>query len=802
MAEDFEDLIYGSKDAGNADDFESLIYGQAAQEQRQQQMTHGETEAQMRSRVLGESVGQIGGLGAPGLNDTAARAAMGWGDNPAERVAAFKKRYPNGDITYAPSPSGAYVELYRESPEDDWKEVDARFLDKFEPLKDLADLSGTAPELAGEAASLAATRGAPTLYRVGAQALGAAAGELAQQAQQSIAGTQQETLPQITNRAGLVGGLSALGGGASEGVLKGLNILRGTGVGVHPEKAAIQKMAGERGWPPLFGGQISDNPVVERVHRQASTLSSKLQNEVRRQEDVVRDELLAVADAQKAGFLANNLEQAYQAEKKDILMPGTPRRSLSMKRAGESLQSGMQRFDNAARARVNKAYNDARAIEEPVFDATELIQWAKGELAPDPFPKANGEIGYKQKPMPEAVRKGLKTLSEMDPSLPSMTLDDGTQVSGFKVAEALRREFFDYKNPKPGDPFEKTVHGSANDAFNKLTDVLYNPENVNPEFAKAWGKARSAAQERFAVLEADWARKVLRASGGSTESYTQVANALAKPEMVEQITFLRKNLSKQDYGKFKDAVIGKFMEDPASLTKTVANFDKQTAKALLNEGDWTLLSRIGGEFDKLNSTRIQEVLAKEKQYGAIIKDLVLKNDDIALDRLRLMAHKHSPLGESMRAAMVNDIVESSTEEVAGRTRIMPKKLHETIRKYQATGARKFLSDEEWQVLNDARKYLEVVDVAEADAGASLQAAEAVSQLKTLNPKGASKVLHAYTTGRFLLSPVGRRFLSGKGAEPWDFKTLSLYLNALTQTNKHLLSSSEIPDDLKPQVAAQ
>lgn len=793
--DDFESLLFGNETNKQKDDsasFDDLLFA-SDKAKKKSEMTHYATPAQIRAGYIGDQIGEIVSDDS-GMKDFWTRARLGFQDTPSERQAIFKKMFPEGDLKYAPSPSGQMVELFRKSPNDVWKETDKSIT--FGPeVGDIADWSGAAPEVIGEALG---GKGMKTLAlrgpRVAGEVAGAMLGEATKQGYQYLTGTQRETPQEQMWRMGLTGLATYGGNKIGAGITGSLNIANGAGVSVPSEMQKIQKIAKDRGWSELIAPQSSSSPLVKRLAGQSAAVSNKIPDYLRTQEDDVVEALNAVRDTQAAGLLANSLSTAYDAEKGRILAGGLPNSLVSWKRSGEALQEGVKRYDKLARIRVDGKYDAARAIETPQFDGTELVKWAKEQVAPVPYAMPNGKVGFRKPDMPEPVRKNLEVIANMDPSLPQMqiTLKDGrtVDVDSFKFLEDMRRELFDYKNPNPGDIWKQTEHGAASEAYRRIEDTIYNPQNSNPEFVKAWKDARSAARDRFDTLDKAWIRRVLKADPAGTESYSQLANNLVQPGMSEQVTFLRSVMKPDDYTKFQSGVTSQWLSAPEELSAKLAKFDDQTLNAIFDKSRANSFKKIAKSFEELQGVGIQEALAKQNDAGKLVQELVMRNDGASIQKLQKMLPPSSPGGKAIRASIFDMAFDRSVTDNAGRLTVDHKKLGSFIEELRHSGAIKFLQPDEVLFLEDTKHYTDAIKSLSVDSGASLQAATMAANIRRLDPAGLRTFAEAYGTGRLFTSGLGQRMISGVGKRKMDDLWVSQVAELFAQTSKDALVFSQ------------
>jgi hypothetical protein len=661
--------------------------------------------------------------------------------------------------------------MYRLNPDEPYREYDPGITRKFEPLGDLADVADIAPELLGELVGGLATRGRSTGAKVLAEGGGAIIGNLATQGVQSAAGVQRETPEQIQSRAVVAGVAPAGATYAAKGAQHVLNPLSGRGVSVARERADIQKMAKNREWSELLIHQASHNPIARRLASQSAAGSDRIPAALRQQEDDLLEALETVQDAKSAGLIVNTLDDVVKQEADRIVSEGLPNKALSYKRGGEALQEGVKRYRKASSLRVGRLYNEARSIERPEFDLTSvsvqqgsrkgetvnLIEWAQQALEP----RRVGDV-EKAAPLPKSVMDELELIAAIkDPSLASQTTELG-EVDMFKLFEGVRSNLWDAAHPAAGEVYTNS-HRVADEAYDLLTSALYYPKNANPDFQKAWEKARFAAFERKNVLGADWIRKTLKAGDeGQSQSYTQLAKALSKPGMAEQITFLRGIVDRESWGKFQDAVRTEWLLEPEKLARKMRAYDEQTLGSLFNKGEQMWLGYAAKQFENLEKTGISKALAKQTEARAVARQLILNNDTRGIDLLKKQLPQGSAGRAALRAGLWDLVFEEAVVENAGRRTVNQAKLTTFVNRLHSSNAHTIFEPDEWALLLDGKRYAEAIHSLGLDSGTSLMAAQMVSGLRRFSPAALGTAAEVFGTGRIFTSKAGRKLLAGTG----------------------------------------
>ena len=92
------------------------------------------------------------------------------------------------------------------------------------------------------------------------------------------------------------------------------------------------------------------------------------------------------------------------------------------------------------------------------------------------------------------------------------------------------------------------------------------------------------------------------------------------------------------------------------------------------------------------------------------------------------------------------------------------KINATLNRFEETGVLDLFTEKDLGVLTDARLITDF-NRFQTDAGVSLQANEAIADLKNMRFKGVRTLLQAQFVGRLLTNPQIQRFLTGVGADP-------------------------------------
>jgi hypothetical protein len=365
-------------------------------------------------QMAAEWVGQEN-IKGPGLTAGGRAAINLLGDTFDERKAVFDRLYPDGDYREVPETD---IVLFKKGGDEQFRKVDPGFREAFaqdfakEFGRDIADLAGDAPEIIGEllfqlsgstlkkipgagpvlrrvlpagsgrAAVNAATRKTRnTLFRL---FLGGTFGEGGQQALQSAAGTQLESLPEQAKRSGTTGTYSLIGGTFGAAVGGAANIVKRRGAGLIPGGKVgaeeVQRAATRTGAGTLPITVISDAPLLQRIGNQARSVLPFLNRYIQKVDaNSIKVARALVNKEARDKFLTRSLEAHRNAAKHivDFAEKAVRHRKLHPRTQGIGIKDKISQWWRASGIDVDDAYRVARSIEEPAFVLDDAVEHAR-----------------------------------------------------------------------------------------------------------------------------------------------------------------------------------------------------------------------------------------------------------------------------------------------------------------------------------------------------------------------------------------------------------------------------------------
>ena len=333
-------------------------------------------EPKDEEQSLAEFVGQET-LGEAGLEDISVRGELAAADTRTEKITAFKKAYPEGDLVFVPGKGEAISTLegvpsqkkhgeilFRKDKSEPYAKVDADFLSKGgnEVLADLYEffaddigaisgeiLAGTQrfSKLIAPWANLipvygpAISRGLtsysllPLLIKVG---IGAFAGEMAQEGVQEFKGINEQSIKDISSSAGFKSIIAMGGTAVLEPIVRRVaNVFKGAGLLTRSDEAGqadlavgqINKILKELNVrnkngdllqiDPLPANVLSEKSIITAMAKQAAAAGGPISRSYRQINEALAAALRDVGDADSAGKLIDLLNMATQFEKQRLM---------------------------------------------------------------------------------------------------------------------------------------------------------------------------------------------------------------------------------------------------------------------------------------------------------------------------------------------------------------------------------------------------------------------------------------------------------------------------------------------------
>lgn len=767
------------------------------------QLIERETMADSVSREIGVPLDMIDTSGA----DFMTRVDFSFSDTEEDIRAKFKQKYPNGEILRLEyNPQARYkqtgktfsirnkesVLLYRENAYDDegnWLPLSED--NKLKTIegegggyKDIADLAGPSLPFAG---SIAVGAAAPAGIAWGALYIGGGylAGELAKHETNIYAFDsnmeQEEAFKDALKEGAEVALLVALTGGAyklgKRLTQKGAKAFLSD---ASDAVKAIRKRAME--WvdsvqsrranvPGLTAEQIApENAILDRLAKQGKSTSAAARHREVEQKtgvlEILRED--AVSTAEKLGRqLRSRVNRIYNAQINRIRKAIFGRRRITTEQGGVALTDGARSWQRQAgpRGNLGKEYQklDGLADEaQPVFSLS--VRTADNNLSVR-------EIVYQTR---TAVMAEARALSQ-----------EGVNVAGTPVGQfarilddldAMASTQFDYKALKAIRtrlgaviekwPWDASVNSHyARRVYGALTDVMLNPvRSVGPK-TKAYVdqavNATAKARAYYDMIDDPVIRKVLQSS-----SPAMLAAEIGTPlHLTPNVRKLISEMPEQYSQAFRSSVLtNDILLHPGGANARMDEWILAHPEgwSFLVKNDKALIKNMRQGAQAIDELRASNLFSAAQSKDMSVSKTLLRGKDVGRKEISFLWRNAGSDGkEKLRQAMYNDIVDNVViEGPHGIAFVDPKKLASIRDEYKKSGAWDIVfSAADRDHISGMKAYIDLAYKYASDAGVSLQAAEAISQLK--KPSTFISGVHKLTVNTLM-----NRLISNKAFVEW------------------------------------
>jgi len=452
---------------------------------------------------------------------------------------------------------------------------------------------------------------------------------------------------------------------------------------------------------------------------------------------------------------------------------------------GEGIKANIDEYDKLSQAKVSTLYDVARNYDEPIFDLAPLKNAAKKLLAKDKGALRTADQARTTQLLdssgtPFSVREtvdlGPTSKESLDPQLRGVINEivetqaiASRNVNGVVINPVDQLEQWASRIghlTQPGsDQISRLNQSTASQLYGALRNTLDNVTNLNqtPGFAEAWKEARKAAADRFDVL-------------------SKVATARNN---LDPVTYLRQAYGTQAYGKLKNLKMAvpinrwanikngyiQYLIEPKqinNLSTALREMPQEISSLMFSQRERAALKNFGGQIDKLNNLKVTDALAKQTRFTSLVREFTSTNSTANIAMLKQLIDEGGGLGSTtgrnIRAGMIEDLINKSIVDDL----IDPSKLKSVLSKWKENGALDLMDPADVEILHKVAK-IESLYADIADPGTSMAAASAASSLKNFNPAAIRHILTARLYSQFLISPYGKRLLSGTGGKRWELK---------------------------------
>lgn len=701
------------------------------------------------------------------------RTKMSFMDTDEEIQDLFYKNYPDGAITKF---NNDWLFFYSKEDGGAGKEK-LKLIDEVPgSWGDVADLAGPIAKTAPAAGVALATGGMGIPVSAALTGGTAALTSLANQGAQEIFGNNRQSGSDMAVQAGKEAGIDMLMAGGGLAYNKAANAATSRGIlnkRVSPElrelsqNVADAQQQGVLDVENLTAAQQTNNQILKRIDTQAESMSSidtkekQLASAGRVLQDDGRSpnykgDLRNYLDVTGRGILA--------ADRKKLVETLIP--NVSREKRGATVQSAIR--DNVvknSKKEVSGKYTtldnylenknvvyDPRVVQDKLADVEQGIQAKVATAQTTPGNSQYTDLGSQNV---QRIEGGLQSIINQTKQLrPNST--------SFETLKALRTQ--------AGGLIEDSINtgidsSNAKRVYRILTELMENPANVD-DAVKANVRAlsqnaASAHAKRMDILNLKTLRSIYK-----KQNIQNIIDQFGKPTKMD--TLFRESLDKyspEGSRVFKEGIYNKILEadDPIAALNEWKYYPEQYA--WLTKGREDDLTQVAQKVKELNQGNLARSVNEVSKNREVIDILVDTPGNTPQDVKLLVSQVGK---ERMNKAVYDHLFDQSVETMASGEFILNKNVYrELLSRYKKTGIwDEVLTAEDRVKFKGLDSYLSILSKRQSDPGASLEAAQAITNLKHpatfiqgVHQIGANKV--AWMT---LRSKVGRNLLIGKSAK--------------------------------------
>lgn len=592
----------------------------------------------------------------------------------------------------------------------------------------------------------------------------------------------------------LTGAKWGMGGGLGfYGVVRLANVLRGTEglIKQHPEVAELNKMvqkAREKGLkiePLMIHQKTPENMITGRIGAQAESTSKIAQHRLANQQASTVPALNQAKSAditkyQAGKVILSTADKAYKG-KLENLKNALPR--ITRRKAGKALKGGMQDFVEKSRKHVSNLYNkvdDAAKAENPIYDLSYakdtssdirrlVLAKRPGKEVESPIINIKGEsirnTPIEVSPINVAATPEGRLIGILD------DIDDITDIqTNYNVLKQLRTRTGELIETWPWDA--SVNKGQAKRLYKALSDIMNNPVNNAPKTVEAHIAASSAARARFESLDSPSIRRIIQSDNPFkvSEDFGNIGGLT--DEVMNEIT----KWSPQKSQIFKQYVKNnKILMEGDSALKNIREWqlkDPEAYRFIVPKNEEADLIRLAVKTDEIRNSNIG-VLVRSQTKAREAFNTLINQPGTSKSDIETIINSFGGRGtkghRALRAAIYEDIIDKTVETGKFSSVIDKAKLNKLLSEYEKTGAINILTRDDRIKIKGLQSYLRLINMRGKDPGVSLEAAQAITNLKHpatfiagVHQLGVNSIM-----ARMLMSDRLSGIIFGSGAKAWQ-----------------------------------
>jgi hypothetical protein len=628
------------------------------------------------------------------------------------------------------------------------------------------------------------------LTKLLAESGGAAAGRVVDNGAQELAGHQEDELTDGTGEAAFFGGMGKVGADTvnalGTGVLRMVKGVKGTqGVPDMPldlktnltgDAGEVHKFATENGLPFTYGD--TGNPIAQRIENLGAMVSPSVKETIDKKRTGPIELLSKERDQSMPGYMGNDgqvvednvahlLDDAQLSKiigdagarehDKTLALLSQGSTPTSKNDAGMALKTALVEGEGSAlnqrKVRVNNLYEQGIKLaqeqgDDISFDLSSVKQLVSDVLdnpklyaEPEVTTSTNKFTGVKtqssETPASISIKPDLANETKNAARLLLKAADEQNGPEAMRAIKQLRTNLFDASQPAQGMMHNQSTR-AASKLYGELSEIMHNPKGGSEAFTNTWKQASNANREMMEFSENARIKKLAKSNDGE-KIYQDFAGNMTET----QAQFLRTELAKKPEAlkQFKGAAVQDMMENPNSISGQLRKL-----KQLISPGEAKVLQTYEVAMKRIDQSAVNKALTAQTDVANRLGELLKSNQPkAAMDFLLNYGGKeYQPM---IRAAMFQNIIDSSSSSNAGRLMVEPSKLEGLVKKYKANGLYKLFSPTQQKLLTNVKNYTSFIN--SGDSGSGIAGSALAAQLGNITkPKAAaSAAMNILATAR-------------------------------------------------------
>jgi len=491
--------------------------------------------------------------------------------------------------------------------------------------------------------------------------------------------------------------------------------------------------------PPLMGHQYRPQDMISaRIGAQAlSTSKAGQERLIQQQVGAVNalDDLAPKSSASTTAIKVHDIaKKAYTAARTKLLHSNP---FSTQRQGGSAIHKGIsQDFVNKSRTEVTNSYNvadQAASIEKPIFNLSAAQEKTK-QIRTAVMGEGKQVVSATESGLPQVTQKSLNVADTPNGQLAGIIDEIDGLAKTQTNYEAVKQLKTRVGNIIENNPWDANFNrGQAKKLYGILSDTLKSPVNNAPQYVRSITAATAKARARFDVMDQPTIRGIIQSDNPATlANQFGVAGGLTDEVMTTMQKYSAKRLP-----AFRAAVQQKIITSEGGARKAIEGWlkgDPEGFAFVVPKSQQKKFIQLADDLDTLAASNLGQIGKLQIAAKDTVKQILLNNVSSKADYQKLLSQyggQGSKGHDLLRGGIFEDIIERSMSySDNGLPSVNHKALSQAIREYEKAGVWESILNKQDKIkLKGLEAYSKLIFGAQKDAGVSLQAAQAITNLK-------------------------------------------------------------------------